>query len=76
MFGDDFERLVDTNLQLVSGFSRFDWSIVQVPTTDSVARVPVAHIWDTNRYDGTNPPDDAASPTFGLAEISNANFFS
>jgi hypothetical protein len=36
----------------------------------------VAHIWDTNRYDGSNPPDAASGATFGLAEFSSANFFS
>ena len=76
ILGDDFEEFIDGNLQLVTGFSTFDWSLVLNPTTDPVARVPVANIWDTNRYDGANPPDGTASPTFGLAEISNANFFS
>jgi len=76
VLGDDLEKFIDANLQLVTGFSPFDRSIVQIPTADSIARVPVAHIWDTNRYDGANPPGGAASPTFGLAEISNANFFS
>ena len=76
ILGDDFEKFIDGNLQLVSGYSTFDWSIVLSPTADPVARVPVANIWDTNRYDGANPPDGTASPTFGLAEISNANFFS
>ncbi len=47
-----------------------------MPTGDPVAKVPVARIWDTDRYDGSNPPDEASSATFGLAEFSSANFFS
>ena len=78
IFGDDFEKFMasDTNQGLIKGFATFDPSILLVPTGDGVARVPVANIWDTNRYDGSNPPDEASSATFGLAEFSSANFFS
>ncbi len=76
--GDDFEKFMadPDNDYLITGFQTFDPSILQVPTNDPVAKVPVAHIWDTNRYNGTNPPDETTAPMFGLAEISNANFFS
>lgn len=75
---DDFEIfMADTrNKALIAGFKTFDPGILRVPTGDPVARAPVAHIWDTNRYDGTNPPDEVTGATFGLAEFSNANFFS
>ena len=74
--GDDFEKFMEQNQGLISGFKTFDPSILQVPTGDAVAKVPVARIWDTDRYDGSNPPDEASSATFGLAEFSSANFFS
>jgi hypothetical protein len=35
--------------------------------------VPVARLFDTDHYDGTNP---SVEPTQGLAEYTNANFFS
>jgi hypothetical protein len=76
--GDDFETFMasEQNQNLIKGFKTFDPSILQVPTGDAVATVPVARIWDTDRYDGSNPPDEASSATFGLAEFSSANFFS
>lgn len=76
--GDDFEKfMASTQSQsLIAGFKTFDPSILQVPTGDAVAKIPVARIWDTDRYDGSNPPDEASSATFGLAEFSSANFFS
>ena len=46
-----------------------------VPINDSVATVPIARLWDTDQYVRTNP-DMTLSPTIGLAEYSNANFFS
>jgi hypothetical protein len=78
ILGDDFETFMasEQNHNLISGFKTFDPSILQVPTGDAVATVPVAHIWDTDRYDGSNPPDEASSAMFGLAEFSSANFFS
>lgn len=78
VLGDPFEAFLKDgkNVPLITGSASFDAGILQMPTNDVVARVPVAHIWDANRYDGTNPPDDATSSLFGLAEISSANFFS
>ena len=48
---------------------------------DVLAHGGVAGLVDANRYDGTNPgitvgPDSRAPVATGLAEISNANFFS
>src|SRR5262249_33336524 len=73
--GDDFETFmaVRTNESLITGFKGFDPRILQAPTGDPVAMIPVARIWDTDRYDGTNPPGETGSAGFGLAEISSAN---
>ncbi len=46
-----------------------------VPIQDDIAKVPIARLWDSDQYDGTNP-DITLSPTIGLAEYTNANFFS
>lgn len=46
-----------------------------VPIRDSIAWVPIARLWDTDQYDKTNP-GITLHPTIGLAEYSNANFFS
>jgi hypothetical protein len=75
---DDFEAFMASpgNQYLINGFKTFDPGILQIPTGDAVAKVPVARIWDTDRYDGSNPPDEASSAMFGLAEFSSANFFS
>jgi len=42
---------------------------------DPLAPVPIARIVDTDRYDGLDP-DVTISQAIGLAEYSNANFFS
>jgi hypothetical protein len=39
----------------------------------SIALSPVSELWDTDSYDGTNP---SAALSQGLAEYTNANFFS
>jgi len=39
------------------------------------APVPIANLFDTNVYNGSNP-DDTVANTIGLAEYSNANFLS
>lgn len=51
---------------------------VNVPILDEdIAKVPVARLWDSDQYDRTNPnPGVTLSPTIGLAEYTNANFFS
>ncbi|MDO8477522.1 MAG: hypothetical protein Q7W02_15240 [Candidatus Rokubacteria bacterium] len=48
---------------------------INVPVDDQVAKVPIARLMDTDRYDGTNPTDTMRL-TVGLAEYTNANFFS
>src|SRR6185436_17412988 len=74
LLGDDFETFMasEQNQILIKGFKTFDPSILQVPTDDAIAKIPVARIWDTDRYDGSNPPDEASSASFGLAEFSSA----
>jgi len=51
----------------------FDSSAIGNP--NPLASVPVANLFDTNQYDGTNP-DITTSATIGLAEYTNANFLS
>ena len=46
-----------------------------VPIPDDVAKVPVARLWDSDQYNGSNP-QVTLSPTIGLAEYTHANFFS
>lgn len=48
---------------------------IGVPIPDSIAKVPVARLWDTDQYIGSNP-DISLVPTIGLSEYTNANFFS
>lgn len=48
---------------------------INVPVDDQVAKVPIARLMDTDQYDGTNPTDTMRL-TVGLAEYTNANFFS
>jgi hypothetical protein len=52
----------------------FDKSILTL-ATDSSAPAPISNILDTNQYDGTNPNVTVGS-SIGLAEYTNANFFS
>ena len=48
---------------------------VNVPISDDVAKVPAARLWDSDQYTLTNP-QVTLSPTIGLAEFTNANFWS
>jgi hypothetical protein len=45
------------------------------PVTETVARAPIASLFDTNRYTGQNPWVTAEA-NIGIAEIANANFIS
>ena len=53
----------------------FDTSILQQPTNDSLAPVPVARLIDTDTYQGTDP-NVTLGTAIGIAEFANANFFS
>ena len=52
------------------------------PSSEHIAKVPVARLIDADRYDGSNPGvtanpgDSRASVSVGIAEIANANFYS
>lgn len=79
---DGFEAWASKNSLVVQGLLgrpvvRPDPAIFSlgVPLTDPIAKAPVARLWDTDQYDKTNPVI-TLSPTIGLAEYSNANFFS
>jgi hypothetical protein len=48
---------------------------INVPVDDQMAKVPIARLMDTDQYDGTNPTDTVRFAV-GLAEYTNANFFS
>ncbi|MBI3455804.1 MAG: hypothetical protein HY002_08450 [Candidatus Rokubacteria bacterium] len=81
-FPDGFEHWAARNPALVAGVIagppvQPDKAIfaVGVPIpNEEIARVPVARLWDSDQYDAN--PDITRSPTIGLAEYTNANFFS
>ena len=52
----------------------FDTSILNI-TSEPSAPIPIANIFDTNKYDGSNP-GVAIGTSIGLTEYTNANFFS
>ncbi len=54
-----------------------DERVLRIPILDSelVARVPIARLFDSDRYTGENP-EATAEARIGIAEIANANFFS
>lgn len=48
-----------------------------VPIPDPIAKAPIARLWDSDQYTLPGPiPAVTLSPSIGLAEYSNANFFS
>lgn len=51
-----------------------DPSILDLPA-NPLAPIPIAKFFDTDQYDGTNP-DITVGPGIGMAEYTNANFFS
>jgi len=53
----------------------FDPAILQQPTNDTQARVPVARLIDTDLYQAIDPNVTLGS-AIGIAEFANANFFS
>jgi hypothetical protein len=53
----------------------FDAAILQQPTNDSHAPVPIARLIDTDIYLGTDP-NVTTGTGIGIAEVANANFFS
>ncbi len=57
-----------------SGFT-VDQSIFNQAISDASAPIPISALWDQDKYKGTNP-DITKSSNIGLAEYTNANFFS
>ena len=74
--GGNLEYWVEKNFPVTGGGAGFDRDILFHPTGYSQAPVPVARLIDTDTYDGNNPPDEVSARTMGVAEFSNANFFS
>ena len=54
----------------------FDASILSSAPLDSSISIPIANIVDTGKYARDRNPDITASTDVGIAEYSNANFFS
>jgi hypothetical protein len=67
-----YEKWVSNNID-INGISPtiFEKSILNRSTSDH----PISNIFDTNRYNGTNPGETVGGQ-IGLTEYTNANFFS
>lgn len=61
--------------QFLSNPFDFDPSILQQPTNDAQAPVPIARLFDTDTYTGADP-NVTTGQAIGIAEVANANFFS
>jgi len=48
---------------------------IVIPSTETIARVPIARLFDSDQYTGSNP-DVTAESRIGIAEVANANFVS
>ena len=53
----------------------FDRAILRQPTGDALAPAPIARLIDTDTYTGADP-NVTIGTAIGIAEVSNANFFS
>ena len=73
--GGNFEYWVSDHASAVplTGGGGFDHDILSQPTGHSEAPVPVARLIDTDTYDGAVA---VVGPSLGIAEFTNANFFS
>lgn len=77
-------RAVQGDLDVAVAQAFLDWlnrpSVSPDPAWQTLARndlapIPIARLFDTDRYNGTNP-DATIQPLMGLAEYTNANYFS
>jgi hypothetical protein len=68
------EGIALTNWALENPIS-FDMNALLQPSDFAEAPVPIARLFDTRRYDGSNP-EITTTPNIGLAEYTNANFVS
>ena len=66
------ERKAVIDMALANPVS-FDISELKQPSVFSEAPIPISRLFDSNRYDGSNPAV-TVTPNIGLAEYSNANF--
>ncbi len=74
-----YERWVEARLGDIpfSGPPPFDRAILQQPTDNSQAPIPIARLFDTDTYTGLGSgPGVTLGPAIGIAEFANANFFS
>ncbi|MBN2568170.1 MAG: hypothetical protein JXB42_01945 [Deltaproteobacteria bacterium] len=71
----NYETWAQRNIENISIYDPeyFDSSALDIP--NPLAAVPVANLFDTNQYDGSNP-DITVRSDIGLSEYTNANFFS
>jgi len=70
---DSFHTWTERNLGRIAGNQRFASSLLGLPP-NPLAPIPIARIIDTERYRQSGVPE--ALTTIGIAEYSNANFFS
>jgi hypothetical protein len=65
---------------LINSPKTFDRSILDIPSANLSAPVPISRIVDTDKYDGSNPgvttTVDNSPQAIGIAEYTNANFLS
>ncbi|MBI3637207.1 MAG: hypothetical protein HY216_13520, partial [Candidatus Rokubacteria bacterium] len=80
---EGFEDWARTNTTIIDNILggevvRPDRAIFDIgqPIADDIAVVPIARLWDTDQYNGTNPDVTVGNSAIGLAEYTNANFFS
>ncbi len=70
---DNGEINIDGAILTPSSMIYFDSAVIGEP--NPLAAVPVANLFDTNQYNGTNP-DITLQADVGLSEYTNANFLS
>ena len=76
LFNRWIEEYVDKNIDSLMTFTVITMPTVSfAPTQNSLAPSPVANLFDTNQYNGTNPAITIQN-NIGLAEYTNANFVS
>lgn len=73
--GDSYESWAQENVPIPYSSISIDPSIFSRAIFYSSVPVPISALWDQDSYTGANPPD-LSNLTVGLAEYTNANFFS
>lgn len=76
---EHWARVAEVHNQTISRFAEQPvppaLSLVRAGTTGDGLE-PITNFWDTDRYTGITSPTGANGSTFGLAEYTNANYFS